>query len=194
MHERMTKMANGLAILGGGVLCALVILTSLSVLGRQLNGVFNGPFMQANFTNLSNWFLDMGVGPINGDFELVEAGVAFAIFCFLPLAQITAGHASVDVFTSRLSPRFNRILAAVAEVLFAAVLLLIAVQLAKGMASKYGNGETSFLLQFPIWWAYAASLFGATAAAIVAIYVACIRVQEMATGRRILPEQTEAKT
>jgi len=187
-------MANGLAILGGGVLCALVILTSLSVLGRQLNGVFNGPFMQANFTNLSNWFLDMGVGPINGDFELVEAGVAFAIFCFLPLAQITAGHASVDVFTSRLSPRFNRILAAVAEVLFAAVLLLIAVQLAKGMASKYGNGETSFLLQFPIWWAYAASLFGATAAAIVAIYVACIRVQEMATGRRILPEQTEAKT
>ena len=124
---------------------------------------------------LATWLLGLGIGPINGDFELVEAGVAFAVFAFLPLCQISGGHASVDVFTARMSARANRVLARVSDTLFAAVLVLIAVQLARGLLSKYGSGQTSFLLEFPLWWAYAASLIGAVAAALVAVYLAVMQ-------------------
>jgi len=72
---------------------------------------------------LSAWALDLGVGPINGDFELVEAGVAFAIFAFLPLCQISAGHASVDIFTAKLPMRINRVLQLGIDVIFAIVLI-----------------------------------------------------------------------
>ena len=78
----------------------------------------------------------MGVGPINGDFELVEAGVAFAIFAFLPLCQISAGHASVDIFTAKLPMRINRVLHLGIDAIFAIVLISIAYQLYNGMLSK----------------------------------------------------------
>ena len=136
--------------------------------------------------------LATGVGPINGDFELVEAGMAFAIFAFLPLCQLNGAHASVDIFTAALPLRFNRFLRMVIEVIFAAVLVLIAVQLFSGMMSKLDRGQTTFLLEFPVWWAYAASLLGAVAAALVSIYVAALRLLEVATGRVILPPELEA--
>ncbi|MEM9551344.1 MAG: TRAP transporter small permease, partial [Pseudomonadota bacterium] len=134
----------------------------------------------------SDWMIALGVGPVNGDFELVEAGVAFAIFAFLPLCQITAGHASVDIFTNALPDGANRFLRAITDAVFAAVLILIAWRLYEGMMSKLSYGETTFLLQFPIWWAYAASLFGAVVAAVVGVYVAGARVYEMVTGQTII--------
>jgi len=95
---------------------------------------------------LSAWALDLGVGPINGDFELVEAGVAFAIFAFLPLCQISAGHASVDIFTAKLPMRINRVLQLGIDVIFAIVLISIAYQLYNGMLSKQSYGDTTFLV------------------------------------------------
>jgi TRAP-type C4-dicarboxylate transport system permease small subunit len=81
------------------------------------------------------------------------------VFAFLPICQLRAGHATVDIFTSGLPDTANRVLLAIWEVLAAAVLALIAWRLGAGLASKLGNGETTFLLQFPVWWAYAASSF-----------------------------------
>ena len=49
------------------------------------------------------------------DYELVEAGVAFAIFAFIPLCQIYGSHATVDIFTivaaRRVKRRSSRMLA-----------------------------------------------------------------------------------
>ncbi len=188
MHKMMMAMANFRAILGGIVLSLLVLLTCLSILGRSLNGIFHGDVMTNIAPGFSQWMIDIGVGPVNGDFELVEAGVAFAIFAFLPLCQITAGHASVDIFANTFPKRVDKILRAVIEVIFAAVLILIAVQLFDGMVSKRQYGETTFLIQFPIWWAYAASLVGAVVSAIVAVYMAYIRVVEMVTGRSLIAD------
>ena len=123
------------------------------------------------------------VGPVNGDFELVEAGVAFAIFCFIPLCQITAGHAAVDVFANSFSARVNRVLRMITEIVFALVLVLIAWRLGAGTVSKFENGETSFLLEFPVWWAYGLSLVAAIVAAIVGVYMAVIRSIEAITGQ-----------
>lgn len=192
MNKIMLGLARVMAVLGGIALSILIILTCLSIAGRLLNGFFHGDFMQGLLPGLSNWMLGIGVGPINGDFELVETGVAFAIFAFIPLCQITGGHASVDIVTNNFSKGVNRFLRMMTETIFAAVLLLIAWKLYDGMSSKMRYGETTFLLQFPIWWAYAASLFGAVVSAIVGIYVAGVRIAEFLTGRTILWEGVEA--
>lgn len=191
MHALFTGLARFMAILGGIVLSALILLTCVSILGRSLNGILHSDFVMGLAPGLAHWLIDIGIGPVNGDFELVEAGVAFAIFAFIPLCQITAGHASVDIVANALSRGVNRFLRMVTEVVFALVLILIAWKLADGMLSKKGYGETSFLLQFPVWWAYAASLFGAVVSAIVATYMAGVRVTEFATGRILVWDGVE---
>lgn len=183
MHRFMMAMAKFMAILGGIVLTVLILLTCVSVLGRSLNGIFHGDVMTRIAPGFSQWMIDIGVGPVNGDFELVEAGVAFAIFAFIPLCQITAGHASVDIFANAFPKWMDKVLRAVIEVVFALALILIAWRLYEGMLSKREFGETTFLIQFPIWWAYAASLVGAVVSAVVGVYMAIIRVMEMLTGR-----------
>lgn len=193
MHKVMLGLARFMAVLGGIVLSALILLTCVSIAGRLLNGFFHNDLMQGLLPGFSNWMIEIGVGPVNGDFELVESGVAFAIFAFLPLCQITAGHASVDILTSQFPRRLNRFLRMVIDIVFAGVLILIAVQLYEGMTNKMRYNETTFLLQFPIWWAYAASLFGAVVSAIVGVYVASVRIIESLTGRTILHDGTEAE-
>ncbi len=190
MHRLMMAMAKTMAILGGIVLSFLILLTCVSVLGRSLNGIFHGDFMSGLAPGFSQWMIDIGVGPVNGDFELVEAGVAFAIFAFIPLCQITASHASVDIFANAFPQWIDKILRTVIEIVFAGVLILIAVQLYDGMLSKRQYGETTFLIQFPIWWAYAASLVGAVVSSIVAVYMAYLRVVEMVTGRTLVADSS----
>lgn len=193
MHKTMTAVARGMAIIGGGVLSLLILLTCVSIAGRSLNGILHGSFMESIAPGFSRWLIDLGVGPVNGDFELVEAGVAFAIFAFMPLCQITAGHASVDIVANMLPRGVNRFLRMLIEVTFGAVMVLIAWRLYEGMLSKMGYGETSFLLQFPVWWAYAASLFAAVVAAIVALYMSCVRTYEFFTGRIIVWDGVEVE-
>lgn len=186
MQQFMNSLARYMAIIGGVILTLLVLLTCVSVLGRTLNTVFHSGFAQAILGDFAQTILDTGVGPVLGDFELVEAGIAFAIFSFIPLCQISGAHASVDIFTSALPVRVNRFIQMVVEILFAAVLILIAWRLYEGMTSKMRYQETTFLLQFPIWWAYAASLVAACVSAIVSIYVAFVRIAEFFQNRTII--------
>ena len=188
MKNLATQAARLMAICGGLVLTVLIVLICISVIGRSLNGLLHG-WIGAVMPDLSAWALDLGVGPINGDFELVEAGVAFAIFAFLPLCQISAGHASVDIFTAKLPTRINRLLQLAIDVIFTVVLIAIAYQLYNGMLSKQRYGDTTFLLQFPIWWAYAASLSGSILTAVISFYVAGIRALELMRGEDILPQE-----
>lgn len=131
--------------------------------------------------------IDAGVGPILGTFELIEAGVAFVIFAFLPICHITGGHATVDIFTSRMSEPTNRVLRGITELVFAFALVVIAAQLWGGLMSKLNSGQTTLELQLPVWYSYAIGFVGAFLAAIVSVYVAAIRVIELVSGRSILP-------
>ena len=188
MRNLATQAARLMAICGGLVLTVLIVLICISVTGRSLNGLLHG-WIGAVMPGVSAWALDLGIGPINGDFELVEAGVAFAIFAFLPLCQISAGHASVDIFTAKLPTRINRVLQLAIDVIFAVVLIAIAYQLYNGMLSKQRYGDTTFLLQFPIWWAYATSLSGSILTAVISLYVAGIRALELMRGADILSQE-----
>ena len=186
MHGLFMALARLMAVIGGAVLTLVVAITCVSVSGRVLNTALHGDLAQAVMPGLADWLLGLGVGPLTGDFELVEAGVAFAIFAFLPLCQITGGHATVDVFSSMMPRRVNRAVQLVVDWVFAAVLVLIAWQLYQGLLDKLRYNETTFMLQFPVWWSYAASLAAASVAALVGAYVAGARTVEVATGRVIL--------
>lgn len=187
MYNLFNNLSRLMAYLGGAMLVLLIVLTCVSVVGRSLNGWFHSEFFESVAPGFASWALELGVGPVNGDFELIEAGVAFAIFAFLPLCQISGSHASVEILTKALSPATNRVLQFVIDVVFALVLILIAVQLYGGLQSKLRSGQTTLLLEFPIWWAYALSLTGAVVAALVAIYIAVVRCAELWHQKPILP-------
>ena len=76
------RLSRWTAILGGVMLCAIMLMIVLSVSGRALIGV--------------------GLGPIPGDFELVEVGTAIAVFFFLPWTYLKGGHATVDLLYTHL--------------------------------------------------------------------------------------------
>ncbi|MCF7699507.1 TRAP transporter small permease [Loktanella sp. M215] len=193
MYSAFLRLSQLMAWLGGAMLALLILLVCASVVGREINSILHGDLATTLAPGFATWLLDLGVGPVNGDFELVEAGIAFSIFAFLPLCQITGGHASVDVFTNYLPDGINRALRVVTDLVFAAVMVLLAWQLWLGLLSKKSSGQTTFLLEMPVWWAYALSLVGAVVAAGVACYIASVRVRETLTGTAILPDDLGAE-
>jgi TRAP-type C4-dicarboxylate transport system permease small subunit len=162
MSRLISRLATLSALAGGAVLGGLVLMTCVSIVGRALSR--------------------FGTGPVRGDFELMEAGVAFVVFASLPLAQLRASHAVVDLFTLRLPPAATRALIALWEVLMAIVFVVILWRLAVGTGDKFGTGETSYLLRIPVWWAYAACLLPAGIAAITAAWSARMRIAEAWSG------------
>lgn len=196
MHKAVVNLSKWLAIAGGFVLAVLILVVVVSIIGRELNSFLHNDFFQNNMKGVADALLGIQlpgfygnggikIGPFNGDYELVEAGIAFAIFAFLPYTQVTGGHATVDIFTAFWPAKAQRWLSAVIEVIFALVLIIIAVQLFQGTVDKFNRGQTTFLLQFPIWYAYALSMVGATLGALVGIYMAAVRVIEAVSGRMI---------
>lgn len=161
--NRIESIAKLLALCGGVVLLLVTVITCVSIIGRAL--------------------IPVGLGPIPGDYELVQAGVGFSIFAFLPWCQITKSHASVDLLTNFFSKSVNRWINFVSEVLMAGAMIVIAWKLWDGTLAKHRYGDTTFILEFPVWWAYSASLFAAVAACLVAIYMVFERAYELATGK-----------
>ena len=192
MRRLIYFLARFTAVIGGLVLMALVLMTTASIIGRTVNKMLHSPFFQEKLTGLSQGLIDMGIGEINGNYELLEAGVAFAIFSFLPICQYYGAHATVDVFTSFLPARVNRWIMAFWEVVLATVIVLIIWRLYEGMQRYLGNGETTLFLQFPVWWAYAASFASGGIASVVSVYCAVIRVIEAIRGTDILPSEQGA--
>lgn len=179
-------IARGMALLGGVVLTLLVCLSCVSILGRSMNTLGHAGWLEGLSPAFAAWLVGTGVGPILGDYELIEAGMAFAIFAFLPICQLRSEHAVVDIFTRPLPGRLNKGLIAFWEVVLAIVVIVIGWRLFIGMTDKLDNGQTTFLLQFPLWWAYASGFAAACVAMIVGVYCAVARMVEAVTGRDIL--------
>lgn len=162
-------LARYAAIAGGLVLTAIVIITVLSVIGRA--------------------FIWAGLGSIRGDYELVEAGVGFAIFAFLPWTHLTRGHAVVSIFTDFLSARANAWIMVVSDALMLAIAAFIAWRHLLGTVDKFNYGETTLLLRMPLWWVYAAGLVGAAVFVVVAVYVLVRSVREALSANPPHPTQ-----
>jgi TRAP-type C4-dicarboxylate transport system permease small subunit len=190
-------LARALAIAGGIILVVITALTVISIVGRAMlttayldtpsylmwaDGLFG--LMRDGMRWLIDLRLPIGgwtfrIGPVPGDFELVEAFTAFAVFSFLPWCQIRRAHATVDVFTSFLPEKANRIIDLVTEVVMTLVIILIAWRLWHGMMDKVRYSETTFILQYPVWWGFAAAMFAAAIGVIVSLYMTWVRIREL---------------
>lgn len=143
-------LARAMAILGGIVLIVLIAITCASIIGRSLTFI--------------------GLNQVNGDYELVELGVGFAVFAFLPWTQFSMGHARVDLFESAFARWQNRLSDLASDLLLLAIAVIGGYRLWLGMLDKLNYGETTFILQFPIWQAYATGVLGMAVFVIVAAF------------------------
>lgn len=163
-----------MALTGGVVLLLLVLITTLSIVGRQANSLGHIEWLVATLPWLSNMLTKLK--PINGDFEMVEAGVAFAILAFFPWCMLQRGHATVDVFTGFFPEFLNRGLTLVWDIVFALAMIVITWRLYEGTENKYRYGETTLMLEYPVWWGFAACTFAAGIASVVCVYMVVARI------------------
>ncbi|MBK8526266.1 MAG: TRAP transporter small permease subunit [Rubrivivax sp.] len=138
MSHIVYSTSRAMAWLGACVLVFLAVLSVVSIGGRALSG--------------------LGLGPVPGDFELVEAGTALAVFCFLPWAHLRRSHAAVDMLWQAYPASLKRVLAVMADALMLLVWMLLVWRMALATLDYRANAEVSFILQMPVWWGYAASM------------------------------------
>jgi TRAP-type C4-dicarboxylate transport system permease small subunit len=134
------------AVLGGAISVASALLVTASVTLRWL-----------------------GYGAINGDFELVQMGVALSVFCFLPLTQARQGNIVVDTFTGWLPARANRTIDAFWDFVYAAFMALIAWCLMNGARDALSSGLNSAMLGLPLWPVFAAAVLLVVLLAVTAV-------------------------
>ncbi|MGF1477591.1 MAG: TRAP transporter small permease [Geminicoccaceae bacterium] len=152
IDRAINRLAFAMAMAGGVVLTALMVMTVISIGGRSLV-----------------W---AGLGPIPGDFELVEVGTAFAVSAFLPWCQLQKGHVTVDIVLAKAGARLNSAIDVFAHALMTAVAGLLTWRLFLGLMDKARYGETSFILQFPVWWGYAGCFVGLCCFVLVSAWTA----------------------
>jgi TRAP-type C4-dicarboxylate transport system permease small subunit len=146
-HDRQTAPADRfgralyiasrwLAIFGGLVLCAMALLTSVSVTGRSL-------------TSVSLMF-----GPIAGDDELIAVGTGVAVFAFLPFCQMTGRNVIVDFFMSGAPNRLKLWLDALGCLIYGAIMALFTWRTIVGGIGLHEVGESTYILAIPRWWTF----------------------------------------
>ncbi len=145
-------IAQGLALFGGLILVAVIVLTCVSIAGRALVP------------------LDIGVGPIRGIYDITEIGMAVAVFAFLPWCQFQQAHARVDMLEPVFPDTVNRMLNLIFNIAMFGVAAFGTWRLYLGMQDKLSFGETTLIAQIPVWQGYALSLLGAGGFVFVAAF------------------------
>ena len=192
LERVVTWIARWTALLGGLVLILITLLTVASVSGRAMLTAANlhdsdswlmplYPVLRA----LGGFFNGLGAGPVPGDFELVEVGTGFAIFAFLPWCHLKRGHATVEILANWFPNTMNRVIDIIANFLMLAIAALVAWRHWEGTLDKMSYGETTFILQFPLWWGYAAAMFGAMVFVIVAAFAFLRSIVEFRVGAHV---------
>ena len=159
LDKIVSSLARFMAALGGIVLILTILVTCISIAGRSLS--------------------DFGLSQISGDFEIVELGVGFAVFAFLPWTQYARAHARVDLLEANFPRIVNKLADLAADLLLLAIAVVMTWRLWLGMLDKRSFGETTFILQFPIWTAYVAALAGMVAFVIVASFCVLRSARQM---------------
>ncbi|MEW6706445.1 MAG: TRAP transporter small permease [Pseudomonadota bacterium] len=146
MPAFLRRLAVLFAIAGCVAACLVALLTSASIVGRSL------------------W-----ARPIPGDVELTQFGIALCISLCLPWAQLHGSNIIVDFFTQRTAARTLRKLDAIGSLLLALMVGLLAWRSAVGAFSVYEAGESTMILDLPMWVAYAVLSPGLALTALIAL-------------------------
>jgi TRAP-type C4-dicarboxylate transport system permease small subunit len=119
-----------------------------------------------------------GFTPIQGDFELLQVGLAIAVGGFLPWCHLKGGNMFVDFVTARASHRTQRRLDAFAGILVAIMMALVAWRAGAGALAAKASGEVTMIRGFPLWISYLLMTPGLGLTSLVAIDVAWRRWKE----------------
>lgn len=145
-------LARLVALAGGAVLVVVVAVTVVSIVGRLL--------------------IPVGLSAIPGDFEIVQAGMLFAVFAFLPWCHLVRGHALVAILTDRFPARATALLEFLWDLVMLGASSFIAWRLYAGLLDKLSFRESTFILRLPVWIIYAAGMVGAAVFVVIALYCA----------------------
>ncbi len=163
----LEHVSRWLAYAGGALLVSMALVTVASIIGRAL--------------------LSLGLSPIRGDFEMVEAGCAIAVFAFLPWCQLKRGHVTVDIAVDRLGARARAFFGFMGDIVIAVIAGLILWRMYLGFGEKFPYGgeafrsalgigakpffpETTYELELPVWIPFGLATVGGTLFFIVSIY------------------------
>lgn len=127
----LVRLAERLALLGGGALLAAMLVLVATVVG----GAFGRPLL--------------------GDSELVELLVGIAVFAFLPYCQLRGSNVIVDFFSQPLPLRARHALDALMGLVFVFVAVVLTWRLLEGGFTAWERSRRSMFLQLPDWWGYA---------------------------------------
>lgn len=121
-----------------------------------------------------------GFNPIQGDFELLQVGLAISVGTFLPWCHLKGGNMIVDFVTTRASHRTQRRLDAIAGILVGVMMALVAWRAGVGALAAKASGEVTMIRGFPLWISYLLMTPGLALTSLVALDVAWRRWKEAA--------------
>lgn len=140
-------LSRQFALAGGFIMLALATMTVVSVVGRSTAGV-----------------------AVEGDYELVELGLAVAVFLFLPECYLKRGHIVVDLFTSGFQKQTIRLLDSFSDLLFLVVAGVLTWRLSIAGYESFDYREQTMILELPQWWVFVVGVFSTTLMAFCAAH------------------------
>lgn len=153
----LLAVSKVLAIVGGLLFVGLVGMSIVSIVGRKLLSA-----------------------PIPGDVELLQMIAAAASASFFAYCHLNHGDVKVDFFTASAPPWVNHALDAFGSLLVGLVGAVLTWRVYAGAIATQESGETSAILDIPIWWAQIAMVPGFALLALAGFYMATRHVQEAA--------------
>jgi TRAP-type C4-dicarboxylate transport system permease small subunit len=157
--RRLLAASKYMAISGGLVFVAIVVMSIASITGRKLASA-----------------------PVPGDVEMLQMCAAFAASAFFAYCHMINGDVKVDFFTHNVSPRKVHAMDAFGSLLVAAFGALIAWRTAVGAIAIKEVGETSAILGWPVWIAQALMVPGFLMLAAAGAYTCAMHFRRAAAS------------
>ena len=148
LSRTISTLAAMSALFGGTVLVGLALMVCASVALRAT-----------------------GFNPIQGDFELLQVGLAVSVGTFLPWCHLKGGNVIVDFVTARAARKTRRRLDAIAGILVAIMMALVAWRAGAGALVAKASGEVTMIRGFPLWISYLLMTPGLALTSLVALDV-----------------------
>ena len=156
------SITRAFALFGGFVICAMAVLTTVSVIGRAF---FNAP--------------------VSGDFELIAIGTGVGVFAFLPYCQLIRENVVGDVFLSMLPFRVNAVVGGLGSLVYGLIIALMAWRTSLGGIDLYNVEETTLILAIPRWWTFPLAIVCLVLLGVVCAYTLVRSVRETRLDRPI---------
>ncbi len=177
------KLAFWLTLLSGVFLLIAIVITTLSILGREGAGLWA---WAALYFGLDPSLLGLNkLSAIPGDYEMVEVFIGLAVFGFLPYCQLARGHVGVDLFVIPFGNRAMTLTQTLGDIVIAGLTLLLTSRHIIGSFDKYDSGETTFILAFPVWWGFAAAAVIMVLLSIVTLFTVVRDIRDLIMGNTV---------